>query len=204
MLARSYGETYDAVHEIRERVGVVTPQMGGALKSQARTTLLARWREWMGDARNCAYGRRVVSAIRPVLGEWVEGIRKRPLTFHSVQMLTGHGCFGQYLHRIGRERTTRCWHCPEEADTAQHTLELCPAWAEERRVLRAQIGQDLSPQAIVAASVEPGERGERNWHAFASFCSTVLRKKEADERVRRGEAAPGSSDGEGEEEEEED
>jgi c-di-AMP phosphodiesterase-like protein len=44
-------------------------------------------------------------------------------------MLTGHGVFGEYLLKIGREVTSICHHRREEEDTAQHTLEFCPSGA---------------------------------------------------------------------------
>ncbi|XP_077262576.1 uncharacterized protein LOC143897647 [Temnothorax americanus] len=59
--------------------------------------------------------------------EWLDS-RRHGLSFHAVQVLTGHGCFGEYLCCIGKEITTRCHHCDEERNTAQHTLEDCPAW----------------------------------------------------------------------------
>lgn len=43
-------------------------------------------------------------------------------------MLTGHGCFGEYLGRNGREATTPRYHCDKQWDTACHTLEERPAW----------------------------------------------------------------------------
>jgi len=72
------------------------------------------------------------------------------LSFHVTQMITGHGCFGRYLWRIGRERTVQCWHCASDEDTAQHTLEECPAWIDERLVLSRIIGADLSLPAVIA------------------------------------------------------
>ncbi|XP_039315258.1 uncharacterized protein LOC120359890 [Solenopsis invicta] len=84
-----------------------------------------------------------------------------------TQVLTGHGCFGEHLHeRIGREATTRCHHCPEPRDTAQHTLEVCPAWDNEPTVVREIL------------------ESPTKWDAFASFCGNVMRQKEAAERVR--------------------
>jgi hypothetical protein len=46
-----------------------------------------------------------------------------PPLYRVTQVLTRHGCFGKYLHQIGREVTTRCHHCDERVDLAQHTLE---------------------------------------------------------------------------------
>lgn len=49
------------------------------------------------------------------------------VTFRLTQVFTGHGCFGVYLHRIGREPTMQCHHC-EDQDSAQHMLTECRAW----------------------------------------------------------------------------
>ncbi|KAJ0179602.1 hypothetical protein K1T71_005314 [Dendrolimus kikuchii] len=65
-------------------------------------------------------------------------------------------------------------------DTALHTLQECPAWEEERRVLGATIGNDLSLPAVVQAMVG----GQPEWDAVASFCEAVMSAKEAAERER--------------------
>ena len=44
-----------------------------------------------------------------------------------TQVLTGYGMFGEYLRKIGREMTDIYHYCREDRDTAQHTMELCPA-----------------------------------------------------------------------------
>ncbi|XP_071573944.1 uncharacterized protein [Temnothorax nylanderi] len=143
---------YDRIRRVREELGVVPPRAKRAVKAEVRATVVDRWKEWLADPRR-KWGKRVAQAVQPVLEEWVEGGKRRFVSFHTAQVVTGHGCFGSYLHRIGKERTTRCWHCPEEADTAQHTLEFCPAWEVECRALRAQIGEDLSLPTIIAAAV---------------------------------------------------
>lgn len=73
-------------------------------------------------------------------------------TFRATQVLTGHGCFGRYLHLVARrEPTPKCHHCSGcNEDTAEHTLAYCPAFAEQRRVLVAKIGPDLSLATVVA------------------------------------------------------
>ena len=95
-------------------------------------------------------------------------------------MLTGHGCFGEYLHRIGKEATARCHHCDADVDSAQHTLEHCPAWALLRRALVAEIGRDLSPPAVFGALLA----NERSRKAVVTFCEQVMLQKEAAERER--------------------
>ncbi|XP_045763672.1 uncharacterized protein LOC123866261 [Maniola jurtina] len=113
--------------------------------------------------------------------DWL-GRQHGVLTFRLTQILTGHGCFGRYLHRIGREQSPDCHHCEDRLeDTAQHTLEECQAWAEQRRTLDAAVGVGgLSLPNIVQAMV----RSETAWSAAASFCEEVMSAKEAAERER--------------------
>jgi len=72
-----------------------------------------------------------------------------------------------------------CHHCSEVRDTAQHTLEVCPAWDEQRRVLRSIVGEDLSLPAVVSAMLG----SEDAWVAMVS-CEQVMLQKEAAERDR--------------------
>jgi len=99
-----------------------------------------------------------------------------------TQVLTGHGCFGEYLCRIGKERTAECHHCGHPHDSAQHTLESCSVWAAERADLTAAVGADLSLPTVIRAMVGSGEA----WKAMSSFCSKVMLQKEDAERERRG------------------
>ena len=97
-------------------------------------------------------------------------------------MLSGHGCFGKYLCQVaGREPTAVCHHCVGcDEDTARHTLEDCPAWAEQRRVLVAVVGSDLSLPALAAAIAGT----ETSFNALRSFCEDVISQKEQAERER--------------------
>ncbi|KAL0880860.1 hypothetical protein ABMA27_002043 [Loxostege sticticalis] len=84
----------------------------------------ARWRERLADS---TYGRRTTGAIAPAITKWVRRRHGR-LTFRLTQVLSGHGCFGAYLFKIGREPTAECHHCHRcDEDTAQHTLASCSA-----------------------------------------------------------------------------
>ena len=106
-----------------------------------------------------------------------------------VQVLTGHGCFGEYLHRIGREPLEVCHHCGAPVDSADHTLLECPAWEGARRVLIGALqldgdGGEFSLGSMVRAMLSRADK----WDAAVSFCEDVLLRKEAAERER--EAAP--------------
>ncbi|XP_045539286.1 uncharacterized protein LOC123722210 [Papilio machaon] len=123
-----------------------------------------------------------MAAIRPVLREWVE-CRHRAPNYHLTQMLTGHGCFGVYLCGVvKREPTADCHHCGTgEVDTAQHTREACPAWAEQRAAVSSVLGTDLSLPVMAAAMADR----EEVWKAVSSFSVEVMTLKEAAERARK-------------------
>ena len=68
--------------------------------------------------------------------------------YRMVQVFTGHECFGEYLCRIGKDRTIQCHRCASGRDTAQHTLEIYLAWAAERGALAGVIQEDLSMSTV--------------------------------------------------------
>jgi hypothetical protein len=90
------------------------------VREEAKLEIWERWRSQLMEED----ARRPHRAVRAVLPNW-EAWRDQggvPLTFRTTQMLTGHGVFGEYLKKIGREVTSICHHCGEEEDTAQHAL----------------------------------------------------------------------------------
>ncbi|XP_070529992.1 uncharacterized protein [Cardiocondyla obscurior] len=139
-------------------------------------------REWRTRLRQqwVKEGGRVLEAFEPILEDWLAS--RRAPSFHAAQVLSGHGCFSVYLRRIGREETEVCFHCGVSRDDAQHTLERCSAWEQEREVLVGKVGQDLSLPALVQVLVD----NEEAWKTFLTFCSQVMQQKEDAERQRRG------------------
>lgn len=138
-------------------------------------------REWRSrlEEDTAASENRTVRAILPVLERWARREHGR-LSYRTTQMLTGHGCFGQYLHRIGREPTPRCHHCSESTDSTEHTVQRCPAWREERRRLVEAIGEEPELPAVARLILEDPTK----WEAFSTFAEEVLTRKEAAERER--------------------
>lgn len=99
LLASMHAEVYWRKREIRERGGSMTARDLGILKVQARRSMMAKWGEMLENPD--LPGQWTVEAIRPCLLEWVDRARGG-LSFHLTQVLSGHGCFGDYLCRIGR------------------------------------------------------------------------------------------------------
>ncbi|XP_026313803.1 uncharacterized protein LOC113225649 [Hyposmocoma kahamanoa] len=127
-------------------------------------------REWVENLQSAGYGTRTIQALHPVLTVW----RKRKfgsLTYRLVQVLTGHGCFGDYMHKFaGREATPECHACGAASDSAQHTLEVCPDWSTQRSTFVVEMGSDLSLPGVIKAMLI----SVRSWQAMVAFCEDVM------------------------------
>lgn len=149
------------------------------------TLLLRRqWEIYLG--RPNLSGVRTRAVVLPHFSEWLER-RHGSISFRVTQLLTGHGSFGTYLYRIGKVDTPMCEHCDNEEaeDSAEHTLEECSAWSEERAILRNSLGLDVSVditlETIVGAIIE----SKKAWTSFVRFAETVMNTKEIAERARQ-------------------
>jgi retron-type reverse transcriptase len=147
-------------------------------KEELREETLQRWQERWSSATEGAWTRRLVVNILP----WCK--RKHGgLSYRLTQILTGHGCFGAYLHRIGKEASAACHHCTTAStdDDVEHTVFSCPAWATQREVLQSSLGGALlSAETMVDQMLESAE----NWRAWQVFAETVMLAKEEAERER--------------------
>nr|XP_012222696.1 PREDICTED: uncharacterized protein LOC105672376 [Linepithema humile] len=108
---------------------------------QAKREAIKEWKKRVTTSHNTS-GTRVTQATITHLEEWYRMIIGYT-TFHITQMMSGHGCFKEYLFKIKRATSPSCEHCSNGIDTAQHTLELCPAWDQDRNKLREVLGRGV-------------------------------------------------------------
>ncbi|CAH2226569.1 jg13001 [Pararge aegeria aegeria] len=81
--------------------------------------------------------------------------------------LTGHGCFGKYLHGIARrEASPICHECGAPAETALNILALCASWALQRHAMVSLLERDLSLSSAINLML----CSEDGWSTVASFC----------------------------------
>lgn len=129
----------------QERVFMHASRLGGRrapagavnrTKREERSRTVDQWQHRLGDPR--IPDRVTIEAIRPLVQRWL-GRRHGGLSFRLTQVLAGHGCFGEYLCRIRKKRTTRCHHCGAASDSAHHTLVECESWAVERGMLAESV-----------------------------------------------------------------
>lgn len=142
----------------------------GENRTQARTTTLERWQtEWMQADGTAEWTKRLIKDIRP----WVN--RERGETnFYLTQILTGHGCFQAYLHRMTISNTKECLYCGKE-DTAEHTFFECVRWQELRERANTDIGI-LTPENLIEKMLS----SEKCWKAISITATAIMSAKRAE------------------------
>lgn len=182
LVARMQAEVFNNTRKLQERQGHLCLRPGDErrIRTEAKLRLMNDWRRWLTDPS--INGSRIIEAVHPRMDIWLAR-RWGHLTYRATQLITGHGCFGAYLQRIGRDAFPACQHCGAADDTAQHTLEVCEEWSEERQALTAIIGGNLSLPAVMGGILE----AEEKWVAFTAFAEAIMTRKELAERIRRGE-----------------
>ncbi|XP_076638822.1 uncharacterized protein LOC143350686 [Colletes latitarsis] len=110
----------------------------------------------------------------PSIREWV-GRGHGALTYHLTQALTGHGCFNEFRHRIGKVACGACWYGCGEIDTAEHTLCACKKWDNKRRELAVtlRVGR-VTVREMGRKMLE----GIEEWEAIAKYVTDIIREKE--------------------------
>lgn len=181
MIANARKRVYDKIRDLKTRDCTLTARAVDALKLKAQREMITEWLSRLQDPYNP--GRWTLSALIPHFTSWISRSHGQ-LTFRMTQVLTGHGCYGKYLHRIGKVPTPCCEHCSGALDSAHHTLSECTAWSAQRTVLQATIGTDLALTRVVQTILESAEK----WSAFALFCESVMMAKEGAERERQAAA----------------
>ncbi|XP_020298580.1 uncharacterized protein LOC109862840 [Pseudomyrmex gracilis] len=125
LLTKMYATRYACRVELLQK-GLAENNLREALANserQARQQLLLNWEQHLDKPR--AAVQEVVAVIRPHLEMWLQnGVGH--LTYTVTQVLTGHGCFGEYLCRISKEPTAQCHECGAASDSVEHTVEECP------------------------------------------------------------------------------
>lgn len=135
---------------------------------RAQTTQL--WQErWSAETKG-----RWTAKLIPDVEKW-KSRRFGEVNYYITQMLSGHGYFGKYLHKMGKVDSPSCVYGDASLDDANHTFFECSRWQEARRLLEGNLGQ-LTAENVVEKMIA----NEENWRIIASFVEYVLRTKKRD------------------------
>ena len=176
LLARERSERWLSLKTVAvSEASVVEPVKTGR---ELRIDTMNKWQQqWHGDESTGQWTRRLL----PDLGDWFSREHGQ-LTYHLTQVLSGHGCFQEYLWKRKRAERPECLLCATgEPDNAAHTLLQCAYFGDERRRLENAMGWTLTAEGLVPKMLE----GEDQWMTIAAFIGGIMAKKESLERTRR-------------------
>ncbi|CAH2218230.1 jg18389 [Pararge aegeria aegeria] len=107
----------------------------------------------------------------PDVREAYKIIRKIQPTSTAVQILTGHGGFGFYLHKFKCKDSPSCKCDPNANEDIIHLLTDCPRFGRERQDLEIEIGIKVTPENLkeIMKNVEKRQ-------SFLEFGVTIAEK----------------------------
>lgn len=150
----------------------------GLDKQSARRNLIAKWQEeWANDLANGRWTFKLIGQ----LDKWLSRSHG-DVTFHITQVLTGHGCFGSYLHRFHLQDTDICAQCGHTPDDVEHGVFKCDAWENWRRQACGEIGvPEIRPDNLIGLMLSSPTR----WKIIGSLITRIMMTREKDERARQ-------------------
>lgn len=153
-----------------------TDRINGSSATTAKSKLLENWQtRW--ERQGNPWTKRLI----PDVTKWCN--RKHgEVNHYFTQILTGHGIFNTFRHRIGKSTSPRCWFCDAE-DTAEHTLMECPRWETERTDMEAKLERKQTPDNFLDTVTHT----EDAWDAVDKYSNRIMKEKAKIERQKNEE-----------------
>jgi len=83
-------------------------------------------------------------------------------------MISGHGCFKEYLHRFKHEPSPYCDHCGTGSiEDSEHALFVCPLYARNRAEAKTTTVCNLTAGNLISCMLE----NQSKWDAIANMAS---------------------------------
>jgi hypothetical protein len=126
--------------------------------------------DWQDEWNNSVTGRWTYRLI-PSIKEWLV----RPhgeVNFHMTEFLSGHGCFREYLHRIGKAVSPNCTHatCIQVIESPEHVFFECPRFMEDRSEFLKLVGPGIRVETLIEAMC----RDKATWESANSLIYRIM------------------------------
>lgn len=146
------------------------------LKSTVRLKSICQWQQqWDASGRG-----RWTHRLIPKIEVWINRGHGE-LNYYLTQMLSGHGCYREYLHKFKHDDSPECPTCTGLNEDAEHVFFVCPRYANARDKWEALLGAKTRPENMVAAMLH----SEANWEATCAYATEVLKDLRTAERERK-------------------
>jgi len=100
-------------------------------------------------------------------------------------MISGHGCFKEYLHTFKHEPNHYCDHCGTGSiEDAEHAPFSCPLYGSSRAEAKPTTDCNLTADNVISCMLE----NQSKWDAIANMAAGILKDLRRRERSRRNES----------------
>lgn len=149
----------------------------GRDRKEARKELIAKWQDdWDGGNKG-----RWTHKIIGNLDAWMSRNHGQ-VSYHLTQFLSGHGCFGSYLHRFKLLDSDNCAQCGHSPDDPEHAILRCDAWENWRRQTCAELGiEELCVENFIPLMMA----SKGNWQGMMNLVTKIMSTRELEERRRQ-------------------
>jgi len=146
-------------------------------RGAAREQLLVSWQEQWNTARNGRWTHRLIRDV----AAWYR--RKHgEVSYHLSQVLTGHGCFGNYLNKFCNLESDACAQCREAPDSPEHAVFKCDAWDRWRHEACVY----LEVTVLTAENAIETMLGSRaSWERISHLFTRIMISREEEERRKK-------------------
>lgn len=152
------------------------PEEREELRKIMRQDSLQRWQQKWDASEKGRWTYRLI----PQLDCWIN--RKHgEINYYLTQILSDHGCFRAYLHRVRHDESSECTAGCGVTEDAEHAVFWCPRFADQRRKLVEDLRAIPEPENLVKLMLE----AEENWIAVSNFAKAIMTALRAEERRRR-------------------
>ena len=158
------GETYERNKIHGSRIGT---DDGCKLKKELEAIRNKAQEDWQKEWNN--YKKDNITK-KPIPSALLFTKKEMDIDHHTMQLLTGHGSFGIYRKRIGRDSDSNCPDCGDPNDDAEHALFACPKWTDRRIELENALGGKINVGNLIVTVTAKDE----SWNKFRQFCKTVM------------------------------
>lgn len=116
---------------------------GPVPRGAIRKETICQWNNiWLASTK-AQWTRRLIPDL---IRWWYFG--PKTTSYHMAQVLTGHGCFQEYLFTKGRALAPTCVHCLEAIDNVEHTIFQCTYWDYARDPIKRTLGRGPLPEDV--------------------------------------------------------
>lgn len=152
ILAVEYSKLYHARRRLLSQSDHLAPVvLSSRLKNQyldMESNILNHWLSFLTRDSLPSSLLRAIFSEEDILYCWINR-NFDYLSFRIIQVLTGHGCFANFVHRIGRTSSPSCLFCGFPTDDVTHVLNSCPAFISQRRLLALEMDNDLTLRGLI-------------------------------------------------------